>query len=302
MSLLRDYKGPKYKELFKPTLDVLKFLGGSGRINEIYDRIIKYLNIPDVIVDYPHGFTGSKTELQYQLAWARTELKHLDLVMNTKKGVWVLTQKAQNTEWENNILLDIYKKYRKKQRELKKNIVSESISEEIEEEEILEHVREEDEEGNGISWRENLKSILLSLNPYDFEKLTQIILRESGFTEVEITKKSGDGGLDGKGILRLNDLISVPVIFECKRYKDPVGAEKVRNFRGAMVGRADKGLFVTTSTFTRGAWEEATREGAALIDLIDGEQLIDIIKNLGLGVEVKLVEKVEIDEDWFKNF
>ena len=139
------------------------------------------------------------------------------------------------------------------------------------------------------------------MNPYDFEKLTQIILRECGFMEVEITKKSGDGGLDGKGILRLNNLVSIPVIFECKRYKDPVGAEKIRNFRGAMQGRSNKGLFLTTSTFTRGAKEEAAREGADLIDLIDGEQVMNLLKELELGVSVKMVEKVEFDQEWFEN-
>ena len=250
MSLLSDYKGPRWRELLKPTIDALKELDGSGRINELNERIILNLDLPDIIVDYSHGVNSSSTEVEYQLAWARTALKHLDLVLNTINGVW---------------------------------------------EEVLKEKSEGDR-------RKSLKKILMTINPYNFEKLAQLVLRESGFMEVEITKKSGDGGFDGKGILRLNNLISMPIIFECKRYTNPIGAEKMRNFRGAMEGRAKRGLYITTSTFSRGAREEATREGAGLIDLIDGEAFIELIKELGLGVSVKQVEKVEIDKDWFKTF
>ncbi|NCA72673.1 MAG: restriction endonuclease, partial [Sphingobacteriia bacterium] len=75
----------------------------------------------------------------------------------------------------------------------------------------------------------------------------------------------------------------------------------IRDFRGALVGRADRGLFVTTGTFTSEATKEATRDGAPPIDLMDGEQLIDKLKELGLGIKTEMVERVDIDEDWFKN-
>jgi restriction system protein len=81
-----------------------------------------------------------------------------------------------------------------------------------------------------------------------------------------------------------------------------VSAGVVRDFRGAMVGRADKGLIITTGNFTRDASAEATRDGAPPIDLIDGEQLIDKLKDLRLGIETKQVEVVEIDREWFTRF
>ena len=170
--------------------------------------------------------------------------------------------------------------------------------------EIEEFLSEEEaiEEESMENWCINLKIILLNLNPYDFEKLALIILRESGFMEVEITKKSGNGGFERKGILLLNDLISLQIIFEYKRYKNSIGTDKIRSFRGAMEGWANKGLFIAKSTFIRGGWEEAVRKGAVLIDLIDEHGLIDLIKNLGLGVSVKTVERVEIDKSWFKSF
>lgn len=141
---------------------------------------------------------------------------------------------------------------------------------------------------------------VLSLDPAAFERLCQRILRESGFTQVEVTGRSGDGGIDGRGVIRIGGLLSFRVIFQCKRYARSVGSAEVRDFRGAMVGRADKGLLITTGTFTRDAWEEATRDGAPPVDLIDGEQLVLKMKELGLGVTAR--EDVVVDEDWFERF
>lgn len=135
--------------------------------------------------------------------------------------------------------------------------------------------------------------------PSAFERLAQRLLRESGFVQVEVTGRSNDGGIDGTGILRLNGLLSFHVIFQCKRWQGPVGPAIVREFRGAMAGRADKGLIITTSNFTKEALKEATREGAAAIDLVDGTQLVEMLKTFGLGVNVRQVEDVTIDDSWF---
>jgi restriction system protein len=150
------------------------------------------------------------------------------------------------------------------------------------------------------NWREELQSILYKLSPDAFERLAQRILRESGFVQVEVTGKTGDGGIDGKGIARINGLLSFYVMFQCKRYQGSVTPSQIRDFRGAMLGRTDKGLFITPGSFTRDALKEATRDGAPPIDLVDGEQLIDILKSLSLGIKTKTVEAVEIDHGWFK--
>lgn len=126
------------------------------------------------------------------------------------------------------------------------------------------------------------------------------LLRESGFVQVEVTGRSGDGGIDGKGIIKLQNVLSYHVVFQCKRYKESVSSSAIRDFRGAMIGRADKGLFITTGTFTRDAIKEATRDGASPIDLIDGENLVEMLKQLRLGVNVRMVEEVEVDATWFE--
>jgi restriction system protein len=139
------------------------------------------------------------------------------------------------------------------------------------------------------------------LSPAAFERLIQRMLRETGFIQVEVTGRTGDGGIDGTGIAKINGILSFRVVFQCKRRRGGIGASEIRDFRGAMQGRADKGLFVTTGYFTRDAVKESTRDGAIAIDLVDGERLAEKLKELRLGVKIELTENVTIDEDWFKS-
>jgi len=169
----------------------------------------------------------------------------------------------------------------------------------------IKKAREDDEDAEEptttSNWRDELLDTLLKMPPPAFERLAQRVLRESGFTQVEVTGRSGDGGIDGKGIMRLGGLLSFHVIFQCKRWQGTVGAGHVRDFRGAMVGRADKGLLITTGTFTKDAMREATRDGAPTIDLVDGEQFLDKLKELNLGVKTKKieVEEIAVEHEWF---
>jgi restriction system protein len=156
---------------------------------------------------------------------------------------------------------------------------------------------------NVVIWQEELLDVILNMSPAGFERLTQRLLRESGFTQVEVTGKSGDGGIDGHGILRMGGLLSFHVIFQAKRWKGAISSSQIRDFRGAMVGRADKGLFITTGAFTKDAIKESVRDGAPAIDLVDGDQLVEKLKQLSLGVLIKKIESEEItiDEKWFSN-
>ncbi len=162
-------------------------------------------------------------------------------------------------------------------------------------------VEDELDETGKSSWRDELLVTLLKMDPSAFERLVQRLLRESGFIQVKVTGRSGDEGIDGKGIMRLGGLLSFHVIFQCKRYRGSVSTSQVRDFRGAMVGRADKGLLITTGNFTKDALREATRDGAPAIDLIDGDLLLDKLKELELGVRTEVVEaeQVSVDHDWF---
>jgi restriction system protein len=163
-----------------------------------------------------------------------------------------------------------------------------------------ESIPDSEEEPTEISWKEVLLDALLAMRADAFERLCQRILRESGFTKVEVTGRSGDGGIDGLGVLRVN-LLSFHVLFQCKRWKGSVGASTVRDFRGAMVGRTDKGLILTTATVSPDARREAARDGAPAIDLVDGDALCELLKSLKIGVSVQLVENVTIDKAVFSD-
>ena len=145
-----------------------------------------------------------------------------------------------------------------------------------------------------------LLDVLTSLPAEGFERLCQRLLRESGFEQVVVTGRSGDGGIDGHGILQVNPFVSFKVLFQCKRYIGSVSASQVRDFRGAMMGRADKGIILTTGTFTTDAQKEAVRDGVPPIELVHGEKLIDMFENLELGLTPR--KTFDIDLHFFKEF
>lgn len=281
---------PTYDKLFNPVIRAIQELGGSGTIEEINQKVMELESIPDEILEIPHGDKeGSMSEVEYRLAWSRTYLKKFGILENSSRGVWSLTPNAANIKKVDPS--EIVKKVRDQIAEEKSIQVIGNNTEEVLGTEQANEIQD---------WKQRLINVLLSIEPSAFERLVQRILRESGFTQVEVTGRTGDGGIDGKGIARIHGFLSFHVMFQCKRYQGSVSANQIRDFRGAMQGRADKGLFITTGTFTRDALKESTRDGAPPIDLIDGNQLAEKIKELSLGLKVEIVEKIDIDEDWYK--
>ncbi len=276
---------PAYKELLNPTLAALQSLGGSTSIDEIVTQVTLDLSLPAHVIDMPHG-DGSRTQLEYRLAWARTYLKRYGLLDNSERGVWALTPAARNVDHvDPDEVVRSFARARRTPGQTPPN--DNELSDEPS--------PGEDPNEMDPSWRQALLAKLQAIPPDAFERLCQRLLRESGFIAVQVTGKSGDGGIDGHGLIRLAGLISFPVLFQCKRYRGSVGANVVRDFRGAMVGRADKGLILTTGTFTRDAQREATRDGAPPIDLIDAELLLDRLKETRLGVTTRMVEVVDFE-------
>jgi restriction system protein len=268
-----------------PTIQALQSLGGSGTTEEIYEKVVEILKVPDKILEILHGST-SQTEVEYRLAWSRTYLKKYGLLQNSARGVWSLVSTSINLD---NLQA---KEIVKAVRATHKSKTSQADSSD----DAIEAIEASEEE----EWHQKLHKVLLSLDPAAFERLAQRLLRESGFIQVQVTGKSGDGGIDGVGIARINGFLSFHVLFQCKRYQGSVSSGQIRDFRGAMQGRTDKGLVITTGTFTRDAVKEATRDGAPPIDLIDGEQLVQRLKELGLGVTITMIESVEVNTDWFE--
>lgn len=285
---------PTFDSLMNPLLEALFELGGSGSIDEIYEKVVEMQHIDDELASVPHNPEKSNlSEIGYRLAWARTYLKKYGFLENSTRGIWALTPLARKMRTVDP--RDVVKTIREADREAsKKKALKPAHDNAIELSEVAEL--------EGQSWQDDLYRLLTEEMPADaFERLTQRLLRESGFVQVEVTGRTGDGGIDGKGIARIHGFMSFHVIFQCKKYRGSVSAGAIRDFRGAMVGRADKGLFITTGTFTSAAIKEATRDGAPPIDLVDGDQLTEKLKEFGLGIKTEMIEKVTLDKQWFRD-
>jgi restriction system protein len=272
---------PTYDGLFNPLLRAMRELGGSASVAEQEDEVAQLLNLSEEEASEIHR--GNRSKLSYRLAWARNYLKRAGLLENSARGVWALTGKGRATE----------KVDAKTINRLVKSLDAEESS-----------TPEKPEKGAPppeLRWEDEALETIKQISPKAFETLSQRLLRESGFIQVEVTGRSGDGGIDGRGVVRVGGVLSFHVIFQCKRYKDTVSAGIVRDFRGAMVGRADKGLLITTGTFTRDARAEAQRDGAPPLDLIDGEELVQKLRELRLGIEItpRVIEDVRVKKEWF---
>jgi len=283
---------PAYNELLWPTLRAVRELGHTAKLEEIDEKVIEQVGFSEDQMAVLHK-EGPRSEIEYRLAWARTYLKGIGALDNPQRGVWVTTDLGkQFEEHELEPLRQVYLAKLREERKKKKEAAKQAGADADTDVEIA------DEETD--DWREELLGALLKMEPEAFEHLAKRLLRAAGFINTNVTGRSGDGGIDGVGVYRLS-LVSFPVFFQCKKYKGTVTPDKVRDFRGAMAGRGDKGLLITTGTFTAEAKKEATRDGAPPIDLIDGERLCELLKEHQLGVRTTLrtVEEVEVSADFF---
>lgn len=293
---------PTYRDLLAPTLRAILSLGGSGQSSEIEEEVIDDAGISEAQLDvlFPDSSPKSGTpKIIDRLSWARTYLKKMGYLENSQRGVWALTRAGKVTLEEHEGNLDAYLKemdnqVRRAARLKRKEVLGESGPDGI----------DEDEPNDDFpDWKSELLSILMEISPSGFEHLCLRLLREAGFKNLEIRGRTGDGGIDGVGVYRVS-LVSFPTYFQCKRYRGSVGAPVVRDFRGAMAGRGEKGMIITTGTFTSSAKDEASRDGAPPLDLIDGDELCGLLKNFNVGVSTKIVEieEVTVDPDFFSSF
>lgn len=281
---------PTYPKLINPTYKALLELGGSANNNEIRDKVIIDMSLSDEQVDVTHLGNINQTELEYQLAWARTYLKNYGVLENSGRGVWTLTPlyAKETTIVPKDVIAATAGKKKAKISAVPTTPEPEDDNPDNDNTEFPDEIK---------PWKQNLSEILQNMDPYAFERLAQRLLRESGFSQVVVTKKTGDGGIDGLGRLKINGIFSFSVAFQCKRYKAQVGASDIRDFRGSLTTDIEKGVFITTGTFSKQAREEASKEGKKRIDLIDGEEFIDKLAEYGIGL--KKVTTYEIDESFF---
>ena len=271
-----------------PALTALKELGGSATVREMYERVVENEHFTEEQQAVPTK-DGRMSEIEYRLHWARTHLKAIGAAENSARGVWAITDKGRTITPE-----QMHAETKVWRGEIRAKRLAKQPQEDAGEEPSGEETE---------SWQDQLIGRVLEVPPEGFERLSQRVLREAGFVNVTVTGRSGDGGIDGVGVYRLS-LVSFPVYFQCKRYKGTVTAGAVRDFRGAMVGRGEKGLLITTGSFTKDAQNEANRDGAPPVELIDGDRLCDLLKDYGLGVIVKerKEEDIIVQPEFFNEY
>jgi restriction system protein len=280
MGTRKQKTGSRFSQFLQPVLDAIRALGGSARPSEVKEWILTHKQLPQDYLESIHPQSG-ESKFGNDVDWARFYLVRSAYLDASKRGVWTLTDAGRHRN--------------------------------IDEAEAARIVREIDRPTGATNeqrlpepelgepnYREESLRIIKGLPPSGFENLCQRLLRESGFEEVTVTGRSGDGGIDGQGILKLNPFVSFRVLFQCKRYKDSVGPAIVRDFRGAMAGRAEKGIILTTGFFTPQAELEASRDGAQPIELVDGDSLVALLAELELGLHP--VKSYEIDAGFFRQF
>lgn len=275
--------GAQFIKWFGPLLDALRQLGGSAKPREASDKIAENHNLSDEKLE--ETLKSGATKFHNQVAWARQYLVWEEYIDSSTYGIWALTPKGEKTNLTEKEGRAIFLKWVEIHRKARKDKT---------ENEIIEEQEETDPEDIQTSNKTDLLEVLQSVTPNGFEKICQRLLRESGFENVVVTGKSHDGGIDGYGTLEMNPFVSFKVLFQCKRYKGTVSRAQVGDFRNAMIGRAEKGIIITTGTFSSDATREANRDGAPQVELVDGEKLVEMFKKVELGVKPKIVYEVKL--------
>lgn len=287
----RKSEGPQFVAYFGPVLEALKALGGSGKPEEVVDWVAEHTHASEQLLS--ETLPSGHPRFRNRVHWARFYLAKDELVDASRRGVWSLKERGWQTTLDAAGARDLFQKWSKVFQE-QKRATGDTVDG------VEDAVDPDTQTIPDLDYRGQIISVLIRLSPSGFERFCQRLLREAGFTSVEVSGRTSDGGIDGNGTLAINRLVTLRVLFQCKRYSGSVGAPQVRDFRGAMAGRADKGILITTGTFTADAKREASRDGASPIELIDGEKLISLMEELELGLKPKTI--FEVDEHFFDAF
>lgn len=286
----------EFVKWFGPVLEALKALGGSAKPREIAEWIGGNYNVSDEVLNARYEKSGH-LKFPNQIAWARQYLVWDGLLDSSKHGVWTLTQQGWNKKIEEKDAHEIFRKWVKIFQELRDNRenVDGSGQNFINDQEVVEL------EDAPVLINPTLIEVLQSISPIGFEHLCGRLLKEYNFENVEITQRSGDGGIDGYATLKLNPFVSLSVFFQCKRYQGTVPTEKVQAFIGVMETNkrsVEKGLIITTGSFAKGAIE--IEKANIKLELVDGEKLVEMFENVELGVTPKTI--FEPDMKFFEQY
>lgn len=289
---------PLYHELRWLTLEAIRRLPMPATNDEVDEAVATNLNLTPA-QRAVRAANGTKSELAFRVSFCRSHLKIVGALKSERRGYWRLTSEGVDMDEET-----VERRLAEYLRDRRQEKLGRATNQQVRTVATADGDGSlDDDEAGEAAWNDELLGRLLEMSPGAFERLAQELLRSSGFEAVKVIGGSGDGGIDGTALYRFS-LISFPVYFQCKRHKGTVGAPVARDFRGAMAGRSDRGLIITTGSFTSDAKREAIRDGATPLDLIDGDNLCELLKERELGVVVRkrTVEDVTIDTEYFNRF
>jgi restriction system protein len=285
-------KGPKFVQYFQPVVDALRDLGSSAKPREVYAWIAERQSVPQEEIE---GTTkGGQSKFENKVGWARFYLAKAGLIDTEQRGVWVLTEKGRKANLSHDDAYNLFRSIHDGfQRE---DEPGEAVTEKAVDE-VDASAPDEKAYLNQDVIQEDLVRILRGTSDKGFEELCARLLRHIGFENLKVTGQTGDHGIDGEGFLLINRFVRIKVMFQCKRYAGTVQVKEIRDFRGAIQGRSERGIFLTTGNFTKGAREEAARENATAIELVDIDRLLELLIEEGLGV--RETKALTIDREFF---
>lgn len=302
---MTDIAIPTRFDLMYPTLVAVRDMGGSATRSELPEKVSEVGGVTDeqlaVVFPEEHSRLQGMSKVLFEIQWALSCLKTIGALDNSRRGVWSITQKGLDyleMDKTEEALKSAHKAVSRSVLRVRRKALAEPQFGPVEGDEEL----AEGDDDEGGDWKGTLLGVLKSMEPSAFERLSMRLVKEAGFRNVEVLGKSGDGGIDGVGVYKVS-LVSFPTYFQCKRYAGSVPSRAVRDFRGAMAGRGDKGILITTGTFTSEAKAEAVRDGAPPVDLIDGDELCELLREyeIGVRVQVRTVEDITVDQGFFED-
>lgn len=293
---MANLKGPKFIQYFQPVLEGLRELGSSAKPKEVYGWIAEHHEIPQAELE---GTTkGGQSKFENKVGWARFYLAKAGLIDTEQRGVWVLTEKGRATNLSHEESYRLFKQIHGGFQNTEKS--EGKIEPKSPDDDEDASAPDEKEYLNQDEIQERLVQLLKGTSDKGFEELCARLLRHIGFENVKVTGQAGDQGIDGEGYLLINRFVRTKVMFQCKRYDGTVGPDKIREFRGAIQGRAERGIFLTTGTFTKGAREAAAQDNATAIELVDIDRLLELLIEERLGV--RETKALTIEPDFFSAY
>ena len=267
---------PSEKDIELPLLQEIEAAGGQGKPSDLYDKVAKHfpqLTSADQKARHPRSGLLIWTN---RVQWTRQHLIYKGQVDGSTRGVWKITEKGRAR-------IRAISRPAPSPRPLTLPTFSMLF----------------DRERQQI--RAQLHELLMNLHPQQFEAFAGKLLESVGFTGVEVTKYVGDGGIDGYGNLDMG-VVKVKAAFQVKRWRQNVPRSEIDQFRGAIQGKFDQGIFVTTSDFADEAKKVSSVPGAVPIVLINGDKVLDIMLEKGLGVRQEPLTVARVDEEFFAAF